>query len=145
MRSTVVSFLLVLLTISPTNAAQASVQDRERFSIVIASYIRDLGKSNEFETKFVELGATVVEGNSALADWKSEDGKLYGQVSFFYLCDGWNVGKVVLARHLRAQDLKGHSLGNVPETVALKLVEELKELEKQNVAYLKPGRAELGC
>jgi hypothetical protein len=140
-----ISMLLAIFSASPCDAAQASLHDRSRMSVAIADYIRDAGKSNDFKTDLVKLGPTVVEGNWALADWQSEDGKRRGQVSFFYVCDSWSVGKVELAQPFRVRDLTGHHFGDVPEKTAAKLVTDLKQVEKLHVAYLKPAHAELGC
>jgi hypothetical protein len=96
MRSILLCVLLGAVTISPVIAAQATVEQRLRMSVEIASYIRDFGKRNEFHTERVDLGPTAIEGNWALADWRSDDGKLHGQVSFAYICDHWNLEKVRL-------------------------------------------------
>lgn len=104
MRAIVASVILIVIGVSvaPTYAAQAALQERTQMSISIADYIRDVGKPNPFKTHLVELGAATVEGHWALADWRSPDGKVHGRISFFYLCDHWNVGKVITGQAFRA-------------------------------------------
>ena len=145
MKSILVCVLIAIVGVSPANTARATLLDRTRMSVEIAGYIRDVGKSNEFKTKFVELGAAAIEGNWALADWRSEDGKQRGQASFAYLCDHWNLEKVKIGHPLHAQDLVGHRLGGAPVAFAEKLVADLKLLETQHIAYLKPAHSEVGC
>jgi len=145
MKAFVVGAMIVLLSASPISAAQASIQDRTRMSVSIADYIHDYGKSNSFKTNAVELGPAGVEGHSALADWRSADGKHRGQISFFYLCDHWNVGKISTGQPLRAKDLVGQALSSMSTRTAAKLIADLKQLESQHVAYLRPAHNEVSC
>jgi len=149
MRAIVVGVMLVAIFISPANATLASIQDRMRMSVSIADYIHD-SLSNSFKTDDVELGPAAVERNFALADWRSADGKLHGQVSFFYLCDHWNVGQVSTGRPLRAQDLIAppksvRQIGSIPAKIASKLAAELAQLELRHVTYLKPAHFGITC
>ena len=145
MKAFIFGLMLVLVSASPINAAQASVEERTRMSVSIAAYIHDFGRSSDFKTDAVELGPTAVVGNSALADWRSVDGKRHGQISFFYLCDHWNVGKISTGQPLQAKDLVGQGLSNMSTKTATKLLADLKQFEKQHVAYLKPAHNEGSC
>jgi hypothetical protein len=145
MRRILLSLMLVIVSISPVIAAQATVQDRMRMSVEIADYIRDSGKSNEFHAGSVNLGAAVIEGHWAIADWRSEGDKLHGQVAFAFLCDHWNLERVTIGRPLRVQDLVGHHTGGSPVAIAEKLVADLKSLETQHIAYMKPAHAGVEC
>lgn len=137
--------MIVFVSASPISAAQASIGDRIRMSEEIANYIHGSGRSNAFKAGAVELGPATVEGNFALADWRSADRKRHGQVSFFYACDHWNVGKISVGRPFQAKDLVSKDLSNVSLKTAAKLLADLKQLENQHVAYLKPAHDEGSC
>jgi hypothetical protein len=137
-----IGVMIVVVSISPANAAQASVRDRMLMSGSASDAIY------KFKTSDVEIGAAVTGGQFgqyALAEWRSARGKLHGQVSFFYICDHWNVGKVSTGRPFRARDLVGNGGFGIPGATASKLVAELKQLDDQHIAYLKPARAAGGC
>jgi hypothetical protein len=147
MRTIILATLIALASIAPASAVTANAQTRQRLAITISDYIadHDYGKSNPFKTNAVEIGAAAKEGNYALADWRSPDGKLQGQVSFFYACDGWNVGVVTADRPLEVKDLTGNSFGQMPDDVASKLVTDVAQFASLRVAYLKPAPAGPRC
>ncbi len=145
MSAVIISAMLLAILGSPAYAAQASLRERTEMSISIADYIVDAGKSNPFKAHSVELGTATIEGHWALADWRSADGKVQGRVSFFFLCDHWNVGKVITRRDLRAHDFVGGGMSGIPAEASGKLVAELSRLESQHVAFLKPARAGPSC
>jgi|SRR5579872_719021 len=139
MRAVIIGLVLVVGSISPCHAAEASVQDRIGLSVSISDYIRDIkyeNTSNLFRTTTVEIGATVIEDSSALADWRSADGKKHGQVFFYHMCEHWWVEAVSVGRALSAHEIAGR----IPAAAATRLVAELANVEDQPVAYLKPAR-----
>jgi len=144
--SIVVGVMLVALSVSPANAAQATVQQRMSLSVSVADYIHP-GKSNPFKTDAVELGAAAIEGRFALADWRSADRSAHGQVSFYTVCDQWYVGIVSMGRPLTAQNLVGPPQleSSVPSAIASKLVSELAQLEDLHIEYLKPAHVGITC
>jgi hypothetical protein len=150
MRAIVVLVMLVVVSISPANAARASVKDRMRMSVSISDYIHyhDRGKSNAFKTDAVEVGAAAIEGQFALADWRSADGRARGQVLFFYVCDDWNVGAISTGRPLSIAMVRMQSpflAAHLTEKIASKLAAEVTRLEVQHVAYLKPTHPRPTC
>jgi hypothetical protein len=146
--------MLVVVFISPANASQASIQDRMGMSQSVADYIhnRDYGKSNPFNTNTVEIGAAAIEAHHsaeeytryALADWRSADGKVHGQVLFYYLCDHWNIEAVSSGRPFSAQGLIEQAK-RLPAATASKLVDQVVQLEKLSIAYLKPAHPGFSC
>jgi hypothetical protein len=146
--------LLVAVIKLPANAEQASLQDRLGMSASVADYIHDhdYGKSNPFQTDAVEIGAAAIEAHHsaeeytryALADWRSADGKGHGQVLFSYLCDHWNIEAVSIGRPFSAQRLVEEAK-RLPAATASKLVAQVVQLEKLNIAYLKPAHPGISC
>jgi len=144
--------LIILTSVSQAVARQASAADRTEMAVEIATDIRydqKVGLLNPFRTKAVELGPTAVEDSSstgtlALADWRSVDGKLHGQVLFYGMC-GWHVGSVSVGRPLAAKDAKVMSTYPVPAKVFFKLSADLDALEALHVAYLSPAQPSNDC
>ena len=128
----------------PPFAYTASVADRTRMSVEVASYIHDPGVPNAFKSTSVEIGATAIDWPFALADWRSADGKRHGQVSFFHMCDSWNVGAVSVNRPLTVTELT-HSYGRMSEDKAAQLISKLDRLEVQQLTFLKPAKPIQGC
>ncbi len=113
----------------------------------VADYIHDgffKGVGAFKGTRSVEIGAAVIEWPGALADWRSSDGKSYGQVAFYYMCDHWNVLRVSNELPLRAEQFS-FPLRGVTKTAAKKLVVDLGRLDTKHIAYLKPARWQMGC
>jgi hypothetical protein len=140
--------MLVLLSIQPVNARNASVQERTGMSQSVADYIEDV-KVGDMKAdgalkgvRAVEIAAAAIEWPWALADWRSADGTAHGQILFRYMCDHWNVRKV--SREAFAQNQHLTALG-VPEPSAIKLISEIAAAETHHVAYLMPSRAGVGC
>jgi len=145
MNVVILNVILVFAGSASVIAGQASVETRVRLSETVASYIHDYPKSNGFQTNLVEIGAAATDGQFALADWRSVDGKPHGQVAFYYLCDHWNLGKISMGSPLSVQDLVGVGFSAVPRAVASKLVSDLRALEVEHIAYLKPAKATGSC
>ncbi|MBV8082324.1 MAG: hypothetical protein JOY86_05005 [Candidatus Eremiobacteraeota bacterium] len=157
MRLLVIGSILMVLLGMPAMGEEASLQNRRAMNQAIADYIHDLhdlGKSNPFKASGVELGPAVTEeqwgesvqsGRWALADWRSADGTTKGQVSLFYMCDGWNVGKVSIRSTLSPTDLQSRYMDGVPARIAVKLVSELGQIESKNIGYLKPATPGITC
>lgn len=141
--------LILTLAANPTTAPparEASIADRTGMSVEIADYIKDAGRANEFKTGAVEVGAAAIEGQTALADWRSADGKERGQVTFFHSCDHWNLGRVSIGHAITANGLHASHLPGSPSVDdAIRLVDELRRLEVRHVAFLAPARAGISC
>lgn len=138
--------LIAMIAVASTGSGSyraATVAERSALSTQIANYVhyRDFGTVNPFGTASVELGTTAVyvdkEGfaQEALADWRSEDRRRYGQVQFYYLCDHWNTGAVSSGRSLHASEMGG--IGTSRQSFA-GLIAELSRLEQRTVAFLPP-------
>lgn len=153
MKTLALVLVLVVLSSAPvwaaparswTDVVPATIQDRARMAQEIADDVHYDGKSNVFKTDAVELGAAAIEGNTALADWRSADRTKHGQVYFFYICDHWNVGKVSIGRPLTARELEtNHYSAHAVDTT--KLIAELKKLESHGIAYLNPPHFGATC
>jgi hypothetical protein len=125
------------------SAEQASIVERSWMAASIAGYIKDgdygrtRGRANPFQSNVVQIGAAVIEWPFAVADWRTLGGSVHGQVSFFYLCDHWNVG-VVKTRSIRSTELISST---APQTLtastATALTAELAVAEASPVAYLR--------
>lgn len=50
--------------------------------------------ANASQLGSVEIGSGFIEGERAVASWRSPDGKRRGQALFFYACDHWNLAEV---------------------------------------------------
>jgi hypothetical protein len=145
-RRAVTAIALFIVFVAPAQAKQASLQDRLLLSQTVANYINDpdLKGYNDFNgARAVEIGAAVIEGIGALADWRSVDGKHHGQVAFLHRCDSWNVLRVSNNVSLRAEQIATD--GGITRSVARLLVARLSALEPRRVAYLKPPRAQMSC
>lgn len=134
--------MLAMFSFGHANAAQASAEDRMQMAVAIATDIHDSGNTNAFRTKVVELGVAAIERPWAIAEWRSVDQTVHGQVLFKYFCDHWNVndvstGSLAQMRLLTAQ--------GVSTATAAKLVADLTKLRGQPVAYLKANRAGTNC
>ena len=123
----------------PVYSATASIADRARIATAIATEIRDNGPGI-FRTKGVELGPAAIERPWAIADWRSVDGNVKGQVILVYRCDQWNV-RGIIAGAFNSQELAARS---VPPVKVTQLLADLSEL-KREVAYTKIGRPGLSC
>ena len=143
MKRTVTVIALLIIIMGSAYAKQASLEDRLRLSQTVANYVNDpevKGYKHFKGARAVEIGAAVIEGNSALADWRSVDGKDHGQVAFFYLCDGSNVRSVSRKVPLRPEQIRTH--WGITKNTARTLIAQLRALESKHVAYLKPPRPE---
>ena len=138
-----IALLVTTYATPPPYATTASVEDRTRMSVAVASYIHDPSESNMFKSSAVEIGATAIDWPYALADWKSADGKRTGQVLFFHICGDWGVA-VVSLRPLTLDELT-HSAGRMTKDKGSQLISKLDELEGQRIAYLKPAEPIQGC
>jgi hypothetical protein len=146
MRRPLAILVLFLFFAQPVSAKQASLQDRLLLSQTVANYINDpdyKGYKYFNGAHAVEIGAAVIEGNGALADWRSVDGKNYGQVAFFHLCDAWNVLSVSNKVPLRAEQIRSH--WGITKNIASVLIAQLRALEPKHVVYLKPPQAQQSC
>ena len=145
-RHTLTVLLIVLLFAQPASGKQASFQDRLLLSQAVANYVNDpdfKGYKYFNGTRAVQIGAAVIEGIGALADWRSVDGKHHGQVAFLHRCDSWNVLRVSNNAPLRAEQIATD--GGLTRSIARVLVAGLSALESQHVAYLGPQRAQVSC
>lgn len=139
-----VALLLTTHSTPPPYAITASVEDRTRMSVAVASYIHDPSESNMFKSSAVEIGATAIDWPYALADWKSADGTRSGQVLFFHICDAWNVATVSMMRQITLDELT-HSIGRMTRDKGKQLISKLDELGGQRIAFLKPATPVQGC
>jgi hypothetical protein len=141
--------VLGFLALSPALGSEASVQERKSMSQSVADDIHDY--PNEFRAKAVEIGAAVIEeadqsapsSHYALADWRSADGTLHGQVFFINMCDHWNVEAVSFGRPLTVQEIV--SVRRTPTKIAKGLLGELAGVDSAAVAYLKPSTPGFSC
>ena len=137
---------LVVFFVQPVSAEQASLQDRLLLSQTVANYINDpdyKGYKHFGGARAVEIGAAVVEGNGAIANWRSIDGKHYGQVAFYHRCDSWNV--LTVSNKVPLQPRQVIMPGLITKRAAIMLIAQLGALETKRVAYLKPPRAQVSC
>ena len=139
-----IALLVTTYSTPPPYATTASVADRTRISVAVASYVHDPSGSNKFKSLDVEIGATAIDWPYALADWKSADGKRSGQVLFFHICDDWGVAAVSLTTPLTLDELT-HSVGRMTKDTGSQLISKLNELEGQRIAFLKPATPVQGC
>jgi hypothetical protein len=155
-----VLFLSLLLPSIAIGKA-ASDTDRRQMSVDVATYLHDpYHVDNDHPRAFggstkIEIGAVDVEEQTfhvqglehydryALADWRSRDGKHWGQVSFYYTCDHWGLSAITIGHRMTLAQLLG-----MPEertTTAAKLIAELPNLEQQRFAFIPPSQPENGC
>ena len=142
-RTAIVLILLVASTTLSALAAQATAAQRQELAQAVADAIHS-NAATFHHLKAVEVGAAVVDGYNALADWRSHDQAQRGQVSFYLACDHWNVGNVSFGRALTPQEIASgdHPFGKPNGS---KQLAELAALETQNVAYLKPAIGTKRC
>lgn len=156
MRSTTVFRALIAMTFAscllPTSAISKEASDSERkaMSVQLANYVHDPYGYDSHPHAFggsgkAEIGTAAVEGHYALADWRSLDGKHWGQIAFFYMCDHWNVAEVTNDRRIRAKELAAIRSVAPGESATPNLVAEVRELEGRHVAFLRPSRPFRGC
>ena len=60
-------------------------------------------------------------------------------------CDHWNVVNVRVGKPFKAQDLTCHYLGGASMKTAERLVDDLKQVERQHIAFLKPAHYDVSC
>lgn len=154
MRGLFLGFFLCLIIVGgmllDASAKKADVAERSRMAASIAEYIADgdygrsIGRPNPFRSTDVKLGTAVVVWPWALADWRAARGLIHGQVSFFYLCDHWNVG-IVETRPIQSRELVTLTFPKpMTARTAAELTTELAAAEASPTAYVKaPGRG--GC
>jgi hypothetical protein len=143
------AFLSFLLP-PPSMAKEASDRDREQMSIEIANYIHDPYGVESHPNAFggghrIAVGAAIVQGTYALADWRSADGKHWGQVAFFYMCDNWNIGPITNTRRMSVRELSAMTRSAHDKAVPAKLIAELTVLENRRIALMPPSRPMRGC
>jgi hypothetical protein len=141
-RLTIFLALLVGTTLS-VFAAEATSSQRHELAQAVADEIHS-NPGAFHRLKAVEVGAAVVDGYNALADWRSPDQAQKGQVSFYLACDHWNVGHVSFDRTLTPAEIESgdHPFGKPQGS---KLLAELAGLETQHIAYLKPASGTKRC
>jgi hypothetical protein len=138
---------LLLLFIASTTiavyAAAATASQRQELAQAVADAIHT-NPATFHDVKAVEVGAAVVDGYNALADWRSQDRSQHGQVSFYLACDHWNVGNVSFGRALTAAQIESgdHPFGKPNGN---KQLAELAGLQTNTVAYLKPATGTKRC
>jgi hypothetical protein len=137
------ALLFLLLTTAVAFAAQATAAQRQELAQAVADAIH-ANATTFHQLKAVEVGAAVVDGYNALADWRSTDRTQHGQVSFYLACDHWNVGNVSFGRPLTAAQVESgdHPFGKPDGN---KQLAELAALDTQNIAYLKRAIGKAGC
>jgi hypothetical protein len=139
--------LLLLLLVAATTlsvlAAQATPSQRQELAQAVADEIHS-NPATFHHLKAVEVGAAVVDGYNALADWRSPDRAHKGQVSFYLACDHWNVGHASFDRGLTAAQIESgdHPFGKPQGS---KQLAELAGLDTQDIAYLKPATGKKRC
>ena len=140
-----VAVILAVLVVAwlPATAGQASLAERQRIAHDVASEIH-ANPSTFHHLKGVEIGAAVVNGYNALADWRSTDGMQHGQVALFIACDHWNVSSVSFGRNLTPREIQSgdHPFGKPDGRAQLA---ELAALEAKNTAYLRPATGSTRC
>ncbi len=139
----VLLLLLVFSTTLAAYAAQATSSQRHELAQAVADEIHS-NPAAFHRLKAAEVGAAVVDGYNALADWRSPDRSQKGQVSFYLACDHWNVGHVSFDRALTPAEIESgdHPFGKPQGS---KLLAELAGLETRNIAYLKPATGTKRC
>ncbi|MGB6986148.1 MAG: hypothetical protein WBD74_09280 [Candidatus Aquilonibacter sp.] len=140
------AIMLLLLVASSTLsvfAAQAMPAQRQELAQAVADAIHT-NPATFHRIKAVEVGAAVVDGYNALANWRSQDQTQHGQVSFYLACDHWNVGNVSFGRALTPAQIESgdHPFGKPDGS---KQLAELAGLETRNIAYLKPATGKGRC
>ncbi len=142
-RSAIVLLLLVTSTTLSVFAAQATSTQRQELAQAVADEIHT-NPATFHHLRAVEVGAAVVDGYNALADWRSQDQTQHGQVSFYLACDHWNVGNVSFGRALTAVQIESgdHPFGKPNGS---KQLAELAGLTTKNIAYLKPATGKARC
>lgn len=137
-----------LLLTTGARSKPASIVDRKLMAVEVANYIQQHGTFKG--AKQVMIGRAIVEGMWALADWKAAKGSQSGQVGFYFACDHWNVGVVSVGTNLTARTLAGmwsfEPLTAAAKTArAQKLIAQMQQARRANVAYLPPAKATGGC
>jgi hypothetical protein len=142
--------LLLFLVSNPVMGKEASDADRKGMSVEIATYIYNPYHDERHPNAFggstrIEIGAADIEesphGRYALADWRSADGKRWGQVGFLYACDHWSIGPITVDRHMTQRELAAWG----QEKTATKLIAGLDQLEQQHIAFVPPSQPTNGC
>ena len=160
-KTALVIVLFSFLLSSVALGKEASTKDRSEMSVEVATYLHDpyhdgSDHPNAFggSTK-IEIGAVDVEEGHfklsgydvgyryALADWRSADGKRWGQVAFRYECDHWNIGPIAVGRRMTVADLIAMTRENKNE--ATKLIADLQPLEERHIAFMPPSQPANGC
>ncbi|HTZ53622.1 MAG TPA: hypothetical protein VMB20_01055 [Candidatus Acidoferrum sp.] len=141
--ATIVLVFLVASTTLSLFAAQATSAQRQELAQAVANEIH-ANPATFHHLKTVEVGAAVVDGYNALADWRSHDQTQHGQASFYLACDHWNVGNVSFGRALTPAQIESgdHPFGK-PD--GGKQLAELAALETKHIAYLKPPVGRHSC
>jgi hypothetical protein len=135
--------LLCLASTTMAIAATATASQRQELAQAVADAIH-ANPATFHHLKAIEVGAAVVDGYNALADWRSQDRSQHGQVSFYLACDHWNVGNVSFGRMLTAAEIESgdHPFGKPNGSAQLA---ELAGLQTNTVAYLKPATGTKRC
>jgi hypothetical protein len=142
-RTAIVLLLFVASATLSALAAQATSTQRQELAQAVADEIHT-SPATFHQLKAVEVGAAVVDGYNALANWRSHDQAQHGQVSFYLACDHWNVGNVSFGRALTPAQIESgdHPFGKPDGS---KQLAELAGLATKNIAYLKPATGKGRC
>src|ERR1700752_4111215 len=97
------TFAVLLFWAAVADADQATLEQRTAMSQELANSIHDREEVvSQLGVRGIEVGAAVVDFHTALADWRSTDGKHRGQVAFFYACDHWNPAIITSGKPISA-------------------------------------------
>ena len=114
----------------PASAATASASDRAAMSVATANYLVKV-KDDLLSHGGAEIGAAAIEGDWAIADFRSGDGSEHGQLLFKRGCGRWVMRIAMEGSSLDVDDLTSYG---VPSDAARKLVSEIPQ--QRQVAYL---------
>jgi hypothetical protein len=100
------------------------------------------GAANESQLGRVEIGGGYVEGQWAIASWRSEDRKHAGQAVFFHICDHWNLEDAKKGEFTKS-DLS--RVQRLTPQIAARLEADSILLQRAHIPYLPPSRPARTC